>query len=1522
MREKRKRLKRGLVLALTLALVGNGLSQTMLTAFANEPSVGTADTKALTADPETTPDGTGPEGSDETKPKGDSEGTKPEGSDETKPEGDPDGTKPEGAGEEQNQAGSDPENTKNPSEEDSEKTETEFVSEVLDLGDIQTSAPSFRFFRMMADGKVALRNGTYEKWIDRIDVPDYARTLYNTLAEGADNDGVDDFLIDDRYFSAANALKLGEKSYNVLPVTTVVGDAFITQAEFNEIGKYIRAIYDAFDRDHPEVFWLTGTNQAIYTGSSSYEDGKLVYKSEVYFILKDNSSNGTFDVRKDNYQTASSIKQDITVRDQRVQAILNGAQSADPVDKLTYFNEWLTKNNEYNTSVASGGDAYAAAWECMSALTGKAGVEGPVCEGYARAFKVLCDRTGIPCVLVDGDAKSDPNGAGGAHMWNNVKVDGGWYGFDVTWNDPTGRAGAESGLENTDWSLVSSKKVIEGMAFEESHPVSNTASPNGTSFTNGPILSEDEYKKKEVPSIEFAAEPMTAVYTGKAVQIAAPTVSLADGTPVTDAQIAYSYKAAGDTAYKEGLPTDAGTYKIKASVASTAQYAAADKEANLTITKKDLTIKAQDQNITYGGSIKSGTDVIGNEGLAEGETIGSISLKTDGKNVGTYPIVPSAAVIKRGAADVTGNYNITYANGTVTIAPSDYTVEVTDTQSILEGSGSFKEPAFTGVNKETVDGALTYTYNGVSGMDYDALAAELAKLKLNAAGSISYTFEPKNGGNYTGTKTGTIKFTIKDIEFIVDGQPATAANAVTIKDKPVYGDNWSDIVTIGAVTAQAGDKSDNNKAHFTLSVSGRPAAGEQTFQVLYNGKIGNKDYVDSVVCEGKVTVGQRTLNVTAGSYKVSKVYDGTTDAGKETGTLAVSGRLPEDAQVTVTAALAAYADPNVGVQEIETELSLDGAKKENYVLGNTKVTVPYEITKKTIAPTVSVAEDNIPYTGEKIAPAVIVMDGSNELPAEAYDVTYRNNIDAGTATVTVSPKEDGNYDWSPAETVFHIVKVDFNGKKEDVKATRYGNTDSYDLKALLPAGYELGAITYTDENGIFDTAKLPAVENAVLSYKLVADSAKVGQTATITVPVINATNYHPFDLTITVTVTEKLTQDDFKFDVSDVKKAYGDSDFAVTAKNAAPGSAVTYTSNDPSVATVDANGNVHICRRGTAVITAKAEETDDYVSAAVSYTLTVSPKALAWDISGLQAVDRQGKIKENNEASLYGELRVTGILNTDKEKVTFKCTAAQLTGTYAKTTVGSQKVTLAWAGDPIELTGEDVENYTLPASLPELTGRINAVSEETNVPESTDTVKYKFEIEKGISQVPPALAARPELNLDTPAKIEEKMKAVIRSKLTGESNQNSVEVYDVVLMVQKEDGTWEEATLDNFPAGGVTVTLPYPEGTGKKTHNFEAAHMCTVAIGEYRPGDIEYPTVTKNDTNIQFKVKSLSPVSIGWKEIKTAGSTNTTDKGGSTVSGRTPSPKTGDTNTILLYVLFMMLGAAGIGYTARRKTMR
>ena len=56
-----------------------------------------------------------------------------------------------------------------------------------------------------------------------------------------------------------------------------------------------------------------------------------------------------------------------------------------------------------------------------------------VCEAYAKSFMYLCLLHNVECVMGSGYA-------GEPHAWNYVKLDGEWYGADITWTDNSGSA--------------------------------------------------------------------------------------------------------------------------------------------------------------------------------------------------------------------------------------------------------------------------------------------------------------------------------------------------------------------------------------------------------------------------------------------------------------------------------------------------------------------------------------------------------------------------------------------------------------------------------------------------------------------------------------------------------------------------------------------------------------------------------------------------------------------------------------------------------------------------------------------------------------------------------------------------------------------------------------------------------------------------------------------------------------------------------------------------------------------------
>ena len=84
-------------------------------------------------------------------------------------------------------------------------------------------------------------------------------------------------------------------------------------------------------------------------------------------------------------------------------------------------------------------------------------------------------------------------------------------------------------------------------------------------------------------------------------------------------------------------------------------------------------------------------------------------------------------------------------------------------------------------------------------------------------------------------------------------------------------------------------------------------------------------------------------------------------------------------------------------------------------------------------------------------------------------------------------------------------------------------------------------------------------------------------------------------------------QSGFKFAEAEVNKTYGDEPFTKTVKGNIGGT-VTYTSDNPNVATVDNNGTVTVKGVGEATITATVSRTDKYAETSASYKLSVDRK--------------------------------------------------------------------------------------------------------------------------------------------------------------------------------------------------------------------------------------------------------------------------------------------------------------------------
>ena len=139
-----------------------------------------------------------------------------------------------------------------------------------------------------------------------------------------------------------------------------------------------------------------------------------------------------------------------------------------------------------------------------------------------------------------------------------------------------------------------------------------------------------------------------------------------DDCTVSVSGVQTNYSGEAYTATAELIGERAGNYALPTAHTMT-----------FTIGKKDATITASDQTITYGEAIATGTGYITTDGFVPGDSPTAITLTPSTSDVTTSgTITPSNAVIKNGNAIVSSNYNITYNAGALTINkahPGSYT---------------------------------------------------------------------------------------------------------------------------------------------------------------------------------------------------------------------------------------------------------------------------------------------------------------------------------------------------------------------------------------------------------------------------------------------------------------------------------------------------------------------------------------------------------------------------------------------------------------------------------------------------------------------------------------------------------------------------------------------------------------------------------------------------------------------------------------------------------------------------------
>ena len=173
-------------------------------------------------------------------------------------------------------------------------------------------------------------------------------------------------------------------------------------------GESLYQVFFQMRLDHPEIFWLTGYKYKYYKGSPN-----LIFVPE-YLFGKD------------------KIREHQRAMQARVEKLVRPAKDRSDFEKEKYVHDFICENVRY--------DKLKKAYS--HEIIGPLGQGVGVCEGIAKAVKVLLDALGVWCVIaICGN--NPEKGIKYRHTWNIVKINGVYYHLDVTFDNTLGQDGKE-----------------------------------------------------------------------------------------------------------------------------------------------------------------------------------------------------------------------------------------------------------------------------------------------------------------------------------------------------------------------------------------------------------------------------------------------------------------------------------------------------------------------------------------------------------------------------------------------------------------------------------------------------------------------------------------------------------------------------------------------------------------------------------------------------------------------------------------------------------------------------------------------------------------------------------------------------------------------------------------------------------------------------------------------------------------------------------------------------------------------
>ena len=586
---------------------------------------------------------------------------------------------------------------------------------------------------------------------------------------------------------------------------------------------------------------------------------------------------------------------------------------------------------------------------------------------------------------------------------------------------------------------------------------------------SGKIEKTFTIKAKPITSEGITYSVAKATYSGSELK---PAVTVKDGTKKLalnkDYTVTYSQNvSAGENSAKATI-TGKGNYSgSKVQTFTIAQKSIASKnikaELALNGNTKNIIVKAGKitfKNSDFEYTIKKGEEDYTNKTLKVGDkytlvvtlkgnykgtqTFKNIVCKSDLNTVSVVFNDPNAVytytgsavkpkiVVKdnEGKAIATKNYSIAYSNN-VNAGEDTATVTVTG-KGVLAGT---KTLTFTIQPKEVKDtliisGVGTKTYNGKAQTQAVKVKDKTKTLKANKDYTVSYA-------NNTNAGTGTVTVKLSD-NYTLNGTQA-GSKAVTFTIKPA---------AINKVTAKAALYT-GNPVTTTLTVkAGNVTLTPSDYTVVYanNTAVGSNKATVTVTAKNSNFTGSKTAKFSISKESLAKAtVTGVTEltyTGKALEHKDANGKclivVKNQAGVTIPASnytVTYKNNTNVGKATVTIKANTDsiyaGSKAVSFKINPAELSSIMAIKDGTLYEK-TYTGSKLTYTSKELKNVFTESTTGKVIAASSYKITYKDNINAGTATMVVTGK--GNYTGTK-EYSFTINKKHISAWTINIKGT-------------------------------------------------------------------------------------------------------------------------------------------------------------------------------------------------------------------------------------------------------------------------------------------------------------------------------------------------------------------------------------------------------------------------------------------------------------------------------------------------------